>query len=157
MRWTLGLALALASAGCAHPAKRTTHPEPPPATAVPEAEIGLAKGSLFDVVEPPRVEPNDSSPGDLPVLPRPYPGAPPAIPHGIADFVPITADTNACVTCHEVAQKEEGGPTPIPASHYTDLRNAPGRRTENVVGARNTCTLCHAPQTGAKPLVGNRF
>ena len=156
MKRTLSLALAFALAGCAHLSRKTPHPEPVPAP-VSEASIGLVKGSLFDVVEPPRVEPNDSSPGELPVLHRAYPGAPPEIPHGIADFVPITADTNACVTCHGVAEKEEGGPTPIPASHYTDLRNAPGRRGENVAGARNTCTLCHLPQTGAKPLVGNRF
>lgn len=157
MKAMLVLLLAIAAAGCARPAREVPRPEPPSRGSVPETSVGLAQGSLFDVQEPPRVVPNETAPGELPVSPRPYPGAPPVIPHGVAEFLPITAETNACVTCHEVNEKEEGGPTPIPASHYVDLRHAPGRKGDSVVGARNDCTLCHAPQTTAPSLVGNRF
>ncbi len=155
MRTVLAIFLVLAAAACARPRTESARPAPPPAS-IPETAIGLAPGTLLDVPEPPRVEPNESAPGERPVLPRAYPGAPPAIPHGIEYFLPLTAEANACVGCHGVDEKVEGGPTPMPESHYTDLRNAPGTRRESVVGARNDCTLCHVPQTGAKPLVGSR-
>ena len=124
---------------------------------IPEARIGLAKTGPAEVVAPPAVKENDSAPGDRPVRPRAYPGAPPAVPHGIADFLPITRDQNACVDCHAVPEKKVGEPTPIPASHYTDLRNAPGKKGEKVVGARWACTACHVPQEDVAPLVKSPF
>ncbi len=59
--------------------------------------------------------------------------------------------------CHTVAEKKHGEPTPIPASHYVDLRNAPGKRSDKVVGARWVCTACHVPQQDVQPLVRNPF
>jgi cytochrome c-type protein NapB len=103
------------------------------------------------------VKENDSAPGDRPVRPRPYPGAAPAIPHGVSDFLPITKDQNACVDCHAVAQKKKGEPTPIPSSHFVDLRNAPEKRQEKVAGARWVCTACHVSQQDVAPLVKSPF
>jgi len=123
----------------------------------PDAKIGLAKGTASEVTAPPRVKENESAPGERPVRPRAYPGAAPAIPHAIQDFLPITKEQNACVDCHAVAGKKKGEPTPIPASHYTDLRNAPGTRGEKVVGARWSCTACHVPQHDVTPLVKSPF
>ena len=100
---------------------------------------------------------NDSGPGERPVRPRPFPGAPPAIPHAIGDFLPITREANACVDCHGVAEKKPGEPTPLPPSHYVDLRPAPAKRGEKVAGARWVCTACHLPQQDVKPLVGSPF
>ncbi len=128
-----------------------------PARAIPEKDVGLARTAPMEVVAPPVVKENDSSPGDRPVRPRAYPGAPPAIPHGISDFLPITRESNACVDCHAVTEKKRGEPTPIPASHYVDLRNAPERRGDRVAGARWVCTACHVPQQDVKPLVGSPF
>jgi cytochrome c-type protein NapB len=124
---------------------------------IPEKDVGLAKAGPMEVVPPPAVKENDSAPGDRPVRPRAYPGAPPAVPHGIADLLPITRDSNACVDCHAIAEKKKGEPTPIPASHYTDLRNAPGKRGEKIVGARWLCTACHVPQNDVQPLVSSPF
>jgi len=124
---------------------------------IPEARIGLAKTGPAEVVAPPVVRENDSAPGDRPVRPRAFPGAAPAIPHGISDFLPITKDQNACVDCHAVAEKKKGEPTPIPASHFKDLRNAPERRQEKVAGARWVCTACHLPQHDVAPLVKSPF
>ena len=124
---------------------------------VPDHALGLSKTSVFDVPAPPAVKQNDSAPGEQPVVPRAYALAPPRIPHAIGDFLPITAKQNACADCHTVKEKEPGQPTPIPASHYTDFRNAPGKVGEAVVGARWVCTACHVPLTDAKPLVGNAF
>jgi nitrate reductase (cytochrome), electron transfer subunit len=128
-----------------------------PTTATPDTGLGLVRESVFDVPTPPAVKANDSNPGDLPVLPRPYPIAPPRIPHAVDDFLPITQKQNACLDCHTVKEKQPGEPTPIPASHYTDYRNAPGRAGGGVVGARYVCVSCHAARTDAQPLVENRF
>ena len=123
----------------------------------PETEIGLARGGPMEVRAPPRVKENESAPGDRPVRPRAYPGAAPAIPHAIPDFLPITREQNACVDCHAVAAKKKGEPTPIPASHHVDQRNAPGKRGEKVTGARWSCTACHVSREDVAPLVKSPF
>ena len=97
-------------------------------------------------------------PGEKAVLPRAFPDAPPMVPHGIQAFLPITRAENACLSCHgEAKVKRPGEPTPIPASHHVDYRNAPGKIGEKVSGARWVCTACHVQQTDARQLVGNRF
>jgi nitrate reductase cytochrome c-type subunit len=149
------LAAALA-AGCANP-----RPAPLASSAAtdptPDTSLGLARGSVFDVPTPPAVKSNGTTPGELPVLPRAYSLAPPRIPHGVADFLPITPKQNNCLDCHGVKEKQAGAPTPIPPSHYTDFRNAPGRVGGEVVGARYVCVSCHVGKTDAPDLVGNRF
>lgn len=124
--------------------------------------MGLSKGSVFDVPPPQAYAIKGGPPGQDAVLPRAYPGAPPQIPHDIGDFLPITADTNMCLACHNQPDKwgqkrEAAQPTPIPPSHYTDLRNAPGKVTDHLMNARYTCNQCHVPQHDAKPLVDNTF
>jgi cytochrome c-type protein NapB len=125
--------------------------------ATPARELGLAKGSVFDVFVPAPVQPETSYPGDRPSLPRAYEGEPPRVPHGVADFLPVTREDNLCVDCHGIAEAGEGDPTPIPADHYTDLRRAPDEVGETVVGARWVCVSCHVAPSGADALVGNRF
>jgi len=124
---------------------------------VPDAALGLARGSVFDVLSPPAVKMESSVPGEKPTLPRSFVDAPPLVPHGIEDFLPITRAANLCVDCHGVKEKVKGQATPLPASHYTDLRNAPGKLGEKPAGARWVCTACHVAQTDAGPLVPNRF
>lgn len=133
-------------------------PETPPAT--PDSEIGLSKASVFEVPSPEPMPAEGGDPGEQPVLARPFDGSPPIIPHGIADFLPITRRENLCLDCHQPAaggEREEGEPTPLPPSHLTDLRRAPESPGETVVGARQVCTACHVPQGAVSPLVGNRF
>jgi cytochrome c-type protein NapB len=159
---TIVLSLAaLACGGCAASSPAADTPSAPPAPAagapVPDTSLGLARGSVFDVPTPPAVKPNETSPGEQPVIARPYAIAPPLIPHGIADFMPITRKENACVGCHEVKEKKAGEPTPLPSSHYTDYRNAPDRVGTDVAGARYVCLSCHVPRTDAPDLVENRF
>ena len=124
-------------------------------TGVPDSDIGLRKGSAFETLTPAAVPANEIAPGEVPPPQRPNEEAPPVIPHGIGDFLPITADSNMCIDCHSVEVKEEGEPTPIPASHYVDLRNTPDARRSEVAGARYLCLTCHVEQTATKPLVGN--
>ncbi|BDG02098.1 nitrate reductase cytochrome c-type subunit [Anaeromyxobacter oryzae] len=127
------------------------------ATSTPDASLGLSKTGVFDVPAPPAVRAEDSSPGEKPAPPRAYPGAPPAIPHGIADFLPITRTQNLCLDCHAVKEKKPGEATPIPASHYRDLRRAPGAPRGRIAGARHVCTACHATRSDAAPLAGSTF
>ena len=127
------------------------------AAAVPPDSLGLSKTSVFAVPTPPEVKKNGAAPGEGPVLPRDYPGAPPVIPHEATDFTPITATQNSCVDCHAAKAREAGGPPPLPPSHYADLRSSPDKVGERVVGARWVCTSCHVPRTDARPLVGNAF
>lgn len=124
---------------------------------IPDTSLGLSKTSVFEVPDPPPVEWNTTDPGERPVLPRVYEGSPPLIPHAVQDFLPITRDDNQCIGCHQVEEKEEGEPTPIPASHFVDLRNAPDTRRDEVAGARYVCVSCHVPQTQNPPLVENGF
>lgn len=128
-----------------------------PSATISDTSLGLAKGSVLDVPTPPAAKPNDTAPGEQPALARPYAIAPPRIPHGVADFLPITTKDNACVSCHEVKDKKPGEPTPIPPSHYTDYRNRPGQAGSRLVGARHVCVACHVPTTDAPDLVENRF
>ncbi len=155
-------ALLACASGRAAPA--ATPAAAPASAATPSAapgkadrDLGLSKASVFEVPAPPPVKQNDSAPGELPVLPRPYALAPPRIPHGVDGFLPITRAQNSCLDCHEVKEKKKGEPTPIPASHYRDLRRAPGVAGEKVSGARWVCTACHVPRTEAEPLVESRF
>ena len=124
--------------------------------------MGLSRSSVFDVPTPKVSHYNNAQPGESKLLPRAYLGAPPQISHDIGDFLPITAQSNMCITCHDQPgqwgkKREKGMPTPIPSSHYTDLRNAPGKITEHLINARYSCNQCHVPQTDAAPLVENTF
>ncbi len=140
------LTVALAAAG-----------ERPAERAIPDREIGLAAGSVFEVPSPEPVADQLPDPGERDLLSRPYDGAPPRIPHAVSDYLPITRDENLCVDCHGIAEAGEGEPTPIPEDHYLDLRGAPEKRRERIAGARHNCLSCHVPLTAAEPLVGNGF
>lgn len=124
---------------------------------ISDDEIGLSKVDILGTPSPDPVLDDASQPGERPRSPRVYEGAPPVIPHTVAGLVPIGLEANSCIACHAVAERVQGGATPIPKSHYTDLRNAPSEVRRDVVGARYVCTACHAPRTGAPPLVENRF
>jgi cytochrome c-type protein NapB len=129
--------------------------------AVKDTDLGLSKTSVFETPTPQPFSYGKAFPGTSNTLPRAYPGVPPQIPHDIEMFTPVTRANNACTACHDkpgmAGQKAPGAPTPMPASHYTDLRRAPDKVTGKLIGARFVCTLCHVPQAGVKPLVGNTF
>jgi cytochrome c-type protein NapB len=65
-----------------------------------------------------------------------------------------------CVGCHDQPQrgkKVEGMATPIPPSHYRDLREAPDKVQQRLDGSRYLCTQCHVPQADVKPPIENTF
>ena len=85
-------------------------------------------------------------------MPREYPGAPPLVPHDISKLK-INRDGNACISCHitGVVLGEGHVATKIPRSHYTDIPT--GIVSEEIQPIRNTCRLCHLPQSAEEPLV----
>jgi cytochrome c-type protein NapB len=128
---------------------------------IKDSKMGLSKSSVFDVPAPKSFDYQGVMPGNDPVYKRAYPGAPPQIPHNIELMMPVTAAVNYCLSCHghsaALGQPLQGKATPIPASHYTDLRNTPDKVGKALVGARYVCTQCHVPQADVAPLVKNKF
>jgi len=108
-------------------------------------EIGLAEGTVFDSPTPPAVVMETAEPGERDLLIRAYDTSPPRIPHTVEDMV-IDRGENTCAECHDSTGKD-GKATP--PSHMTP--------DGALLGKRYACTLCHVPQTDARPLVGNRF
>lgn len=130
--------------------------------AVDDRELGLSKTSVFSTPDPIVATMEAKEPGESEPLEPYFSGSPPVIPHQVEDFLPIQLENNLCLDCHDQPdqigeEREEGEPTPIPASHYTDLRHSPEQVTQELIGARFVCTQCHAPQTGAEPLVVNTY
>ncbi len=126
-------------------------------SAIPDDAIGLSKVDAMDIATPDPTLENLTEPGEQPPFGPMFVGGPPMIPHGVKDFLPITADRNDCIECHAVEEKVEGEPTPIPDSHYHDLRRAPDVRAEAIAGARYLCVSCHVSLGDNPPLVENGF
>lgn len=121
-----------------------------------EEQMGLSRTSVQADGVPDAFEYRQADPFSAGVLPRAYVGAPPQVPHSLDGLLPITRDSNACVSCHQQPaqvgkKKVKGQPTPLPKSHYTDVRN------NALHMGRYNCTQCHTPQADVKNLVGNTF
>jgi nitrate reductase (cytochrome), electron transfer subunit len=138
----LAVAIAAAFAGCA-------------SVAIDDSQIGLSKGSVFDVATPAPFDFESSGAGET-TPPAAGSGMPPMISHSIDDSLPITVAKNDCRSCHDKPDAigrttARGKATPAPVSHY--VRQADGKAA--LAGRNYNCVACHAPQSGAKPLVGN--
>ena len=131
---------------------------PPPAKPLPDRNLGLSRTSVFEVPAPPLYTEEASAPGEKALPKRTNREYPPVISHGITDFLPITRSSNLCLDCHAVTgPKKKGEVTPIPASHYLDLRRAPETKGTQVAGARFVCTACHVPRSDAPPAMGSTY
>jgi nitrate reductase cytochrome c-type subunit len=97
--------------------------------------------------------------GESTPLDRAFPDAPPQIPHTVEDMLPITAGSNDCLDCHHPDNVTDEEERPIPKSHFRRAVMAKGKKgeamawvvrgyekTEDVVGARYDCSMCHAAQ-----------
>ena len=121
-----------------------------------EEQMGLSKPSVNVDPDPATFEYRQADPSTSGVLPRAYVGAPPQVPHSLDGMIPITRDSNTCVSCHQLPdqvgkKKVKGEPTAVPATHYTDVKN------NALHMGRYNCTQCHTPQANVNPLVGNTF
>ncbi|EPO0094379.1 nitrate reductase cytochrome c-type subunit [Campylobacter upsaliensis] len=94
--------------------------------------------------------------GESALLERAFENAPPLISHNLDGMLPITKESNSCLTCHDKAIAQDVGAIAAPASHYYDFRK--NKPTGDVISEiRYNCTQCHVAQSDAKPLVGNTF
>jgi len=131
------------------------------AAQVADRDLGLS-GSVFETPDPLVAATSAGDPGDNRKLGSYFEGMPPMISHRIEDLLPITLKENLCLDCHDLpaeigTESAADEPTPMPRSHYLDLRRPGAQPTEKPTGARYTCTQCHAPQTDAQPLVASTY
>ena len=117
---------------------------------VADSDIGLAKGSVFDVPTP---QPFAADGKGVTGAARAAYAAPPLVPHPVDDYLPISADKNACAGCHDRpgAKKAKGDATPLPVLHYVK-----GEAKPRLSGDYYSCGLCHAPAADVRDIVGNR-
>jgi cytochrome c-type protein NapB len=99
----------------------------------------------------------DTDPGESEKLERAFDGAPPQISHTVEDMLPIVADENDCLDCHD-PETAGADDLPMPDSHLERAVMAeskgPGmvwvvqkyEKADAPVGARYSCTMCHTPQ-----------
>ena len=155
MRFTYFVAIAIvASVGCASSEKQSgaTAGESRSTEGIADSQIGLSKVSVFDIPAPAPVNEREIDPDDAVEIGAAYDGAPPLIPHAIADLLPIVFDGNDCLDCHD-----DGDAKALSPAHYTDLRFAPGKVRSEIAGARFVCVSCHVSQTTAPELIENNF
>jgi cytochrome c-type protein NapB len=129
---------------------------------VTDDDLGLSKDSVFSTPDPIVAATTAKEPGENELLGAYFSESPPSISHDIEGLVPIKLDENLCLGCHDLFDEignetGPGDPTPMPASHYTDLRRNPDEVTSTLIGARFVCTQCHVPQADAAPLVANTY
>ncbi|TLD97521.1 nitrate reductase cytochrome c-type subunit [Helicobacter jaachi] len=124
---------------------------------VADTDIGIRKVDLEDEkdVKLLQYEYPTASAGESTRIERSYENAPPMIPHNIDDMLPITADNNQCLACHDPAIAADIGAIPVPASHTYDLRT--DKKLNEVAHARFNCVLCHTPQANVAPAIANTF
>jgi len=130
----------------------------PPAKAVADRDLGLSRTSVFETPAPPLYQDEGSTPGEKPLPKRINRETPPVIPHGVSNCLPITRSSNPCMDCHAVpGPKKKGEATPIPGSHFVDLRHAPHAKGKQLAGSRYVCISCHVSRTDARLLVGSTY
>lgn len=123
---------------------------------IPDDAMGLSRTSVFVDPAPAAFDYPADRPGAGQAYERTYHTAPPMIPHDVSAFIPITREKNLCIGCHVnpamLGQAvPKGVPTPVSASHYTDVKAG------TLDGGHHVCTACHAPQAKVEPLVQNRL
>ena len=128
--------------------------------AIDELNMGLSKTSVFDTPTPDTYAYSDAKPGWNDPLPRAWENAPPQIPHGVDEFLPVVAADNQCLDCHDVPKyldqpknmdRSVKSKSPMSRDHYATAE------LEDVDGARFNCTQCHVPQSNAAPLVESTY
>ena len=177
---TLGLLTAtLLMTGCGGDASpETVSHEAKAVASVSEESLGLRKTDIYqeDDTTAAKTEYRHASAGTSTKIKRAFQDAPPMIPHDVTDFLPITRTNNACVGCHAPDIAPAMGATPIPPSHYLDMRprhicdgkkfrksidntknETDVKRLTHLSQARFNCSQCHAPQSQGNPSVENLF
>jgi cytochrome c-type protein NapB len=177
----LGLAAAtlLLVVGCGEQVKpaKSAHEEKV-VPSISEESLGLRKTDIYveDDTLSVKTEYRSVQPGSSTRIKRAFQDAPPMIPHSVTDFLPITRENNSCVGCHDPDIAPAMGATPIPPSHYLDMRprhvfdgkefkksidntknETDVKKLTHLNQARYNCSQCHAPQSQGNLSVENTF
>ncbi|ARU48039.1 nitrate reductase cytochrome c-type subunit [Sulfurospirillum diekertiae] len=122
-----------------------------------EEDLGLRKVDLYSektvVGEPTSY--STVSAGESKTIQRSFENAPPLIPHDVEGMLDMTKENNACTGCHMPEVAEAVKATPIPKSHFFDMRTQ--KVLTEMSSARYNCSACHVPQSANEPLVQNNF
>ena len=183
-KMTLGaITAALIFAGCGGGESATATPvaetkEAKVTPSISEESLGLRKTDLYseDNTIADKTAYHTEAPGTSKRFKRAYQDAPPMIPHDVADFLPITKNNNACTGCHMPEVAPAMGATPIPPSHFLDMRphhkfdgkqfvksadvmknETDVKKLTHLSQARFNCSQCHAPQTTGTLAVNSTF
>ncbi len=147
---------------------------------IPESSLGYRKSSLYaegKKSETSGVQYSKAAPGTSRKIQRAYQDAPPMIPHDTEGMLIITKDNNQCLQCHRPDVAEMVGATPIPKSHFLNMRpvnkivdnklvkgvdnlknQISVKKITKVYEGRFNCVQCHAPQaTNVKLVTENKF
>ena len=145
---------------------------------ITEESLGLRKTNLYteNTTVAAKTEYITAGAGSSDKFKRAYQDAPPMIPHDVSDFLPITKNNNACTGCHMPEVAPAMGATPIPASHFLDMRphhkfdgkqfvktadvmknDTDVKKLTHLSQARFNCSQCHAPQSQGNLAVENTF
>ena len=152
---------------------------------VSEESLGLRKTGFYaeDDTIAPKTEYRAAIPGSSRTIKRAFQDAPPMISHSVDGMLPITIDSNQCLSCHMPKMAKLVNATALPKSHFTNFRpttyiiddqivksgvvvqNTSSESLGNIsivkqgelVGARFNCTQCHAPQSQGNLAVENNF
>jgi len=177
---TIGLATAaLLFVGCGDSAAPSVNETVKPT--ISEESLGLRKTDLYSEKTDTfghEAKYSTTFTGSGHKIQRAFQDAPPMIPHDVEGLLPITINNNQCIGCHmpEDAKNMGLGATPIPSSHFLDMRpkhNFDGKMftksidnmknetsikpINKLAGARFNCSQCHAPQSGDDVSVKNNF
>jgi len=172
---------ALLLAGCggdsASPAKAEMK-EAKPVPTITEEELSYRNDPLYseDKVMVPASKYSEAPATTSTKIDRAFQDAPPMIPHDTTGMLPIKKSDNQCIQCHMPDVAEGMGATPIPPSHFLNMR--PNNKVINgtfhkqvdnlknqvsikkqaeLYQGRFNCTQCHAPQSDAKLITENSF
>jgi cytochrome c-type protein NapB len=165
-------------AGCSSGTPQNSETKASAPQAVSEESLGLRKTTLYSEADTTgdKTEYSKAVAGSGKTINRAFQDAPPMIPHDVSDYLPITTNNNACTGCHMPEVASAMNATPIPKSHFVDMRpkhqydgkefkrSVDHFKSETVlkdkdalVQARFNCSQCHAPQSQGKLVVENTF
>jgi len=145
---------------------------------ITEESLGLRKTDLYTETgtSASKTEYRTAGAGSSDKIARAFQDAPPMIPHDVSGFLPITRSNNACVGCHAPEIAPAMGATPLPKSHFLDMRphhklngeqftktvdnyknETSVKKMTHLSSARFNCSQCHAPQSQGNLAVENTF
>ncbi|WP_345993058.1 nitrate reductase cytochrome c-type subunit [Sulfurimonas sp. HSL-1716] len=176
---TIGLATtALLMIGCGSGSNATPANEATAKPKISEEALSYRNTSLYTekgTTVPVALYCTDA-PGTSKKIKRAFQDAPPMIPHDTDGMLPIKKGNNQCLSCHMPDVASSMGATPIPQSHFLDMRpvnkivdgklvkgvdnlqnQVSIKKISDVYPGRFNCSQCHAPQANAKLVTENKF